>query len=80
MQMLANKQTDAAIMPRAVGLYLAKKYNVKVKIMHSNYRGTPVAIAVKKGNKALLDKLNSAFKPLIRSEAINAILSDYQQP
>ncbi|MDE3270419.1 transporter substrate-binding domain-containing protein [Pseudoalteromonas sp. G4] len=80
MQMLATKQTDAAIMPRAVGLYLAKKYNVKVKIVHSNYRGTPVAIAVKKGNKALLDKLNSALKTLIRSEEINTILSDYQQP
>lgn len=79
MQMLASGKTDAAIMPKAVGLYLAKKYNVKVKIVHSNYRGTPVAIAVKKGNAKLLNKLNSALKPLIESGEVNTLLVGYQR-
>ncbi|WP_105172624.1 transporter substrate-binding domain-containing protein [Pseudoalteromonas sp. T1lg24] len=78
MLMLANGETTAAIMPRSVGLYLAKQYGVKVKIVQSNYRGTPVAIAVRKGNKVLLDKLNSALQTLLSSGQLDTLQSNYQ--
>lgn len=65
MQQLSSGKVMAAIMPNAVGLYLAKQLNIKVKTLENLDSGTPIAIAVKKGNQVLLNKINSTLERLI---------------
>ncbi|QYJ87344.1 transporter substrate-binding domain-containing protein [Shewanella mesophila] len=64
MSMLQSGKISAAIMPKAVGLYLAKQRNIKIKIIEDSTPMTPVAVAVKKGNQALLNQINLALEQL----------------
>lgn len=73
MQLLFDGRTEAAIMPRGVGVYLAKKLNLKVRILDSPDPGSPVAIAVKKGNVALQAMLNHGLQSLIKDGEIDRL-------
>jgi ABC-type amino acid transport substrate-binding protein len=75
MQMLADRLTLAAIMPRGVGFYLAKQFGLEVRVLLAHPRGTPVALAVRKGDRALQETLNGAMEELIQE---GAILSLYE--
>ncbi|WDP91597.1 MAG: transporter substrate-binding domain-containing protein [Desulfobacter sp.] len=66
MQLLEAGNTQAAIMPRAVGRFLAKEMDLPVRILTTSDAGSPVALAVKKGEQGLLEKLNAALDELIR--------------
>ncbi|MCE9678197.1 transporter substrate-binding domain-containing protein [Shewanella sp. AS1] len=65
MMLLASGKVAAAIMPKAVGFYLAKQLGLKIRMLpFADYPGTPVAIAVKKGNTQLSARLNQALNRL----------------
>ncbi len=73
MELLHSGKTKAAIMPKAVGQYLATQMGFKVKILINPDPGSPVAMAVKKGNTQLLEKLNTALQELITDGKIQAL-------
>ena len=73
MQLLADRLTLAAIMPRGVGFYLADEMGVPVRILFTHPRGTPVALAVRKGDQALRDILTQVLEELIRDGEIEAL-------
>jgi ABC-type amino acid transport substrate-binding protein len=49
MRLLKSGDSRAMMAPRAVGYYLAKQFNVKVRVLIESDRPSPVAIAVRKG-------------------------------
>jgi len=65
MKLLKNGEFEAMIAPKEVGFYLAKKFDVKIRILAEAEIGTPVGIAVKKGNMQLLNMLENALQELI---------------
>jgi len=73
MQLLAEGHSLGAIMPRGVGLYLADEMDVAVRILFSHPRGTPVALAVRKGGQALRETLNRALEELIGAGEVDAL-------
>ncbi|WNO10643.1 transporter substrate-binding domain-containing protein [Teredinibacter sp. KSP-S5-2] len=73
MELLYQKDTVAAIMPKAVGLYLAKQLGFSVKVLENPDPGSPVAIAVKKGNASLLQSLDSSLRALIEEGEIERL-------
>ena len=77
MQLLHDKATVAAIMPKAVGLYLAKKMNFEVKILENPDPGSPVALAVKKGNTELLELLDRTLQELIEEGEIEKLYEEW---
>lgn len=77
---LKDKSVVAVIAPIEVGLYLSKKLKIETKVFdEGDYPGSPVGIAVKKGDSKLLELLNSALKKLIESGEIDKILKKYGQ-
>lgn len=77
MQLLHSGKTNAAIMPKAVGLYLAKQIVFKVKILEDHDPGSPVAIAVKKGNHVLLAKIDKILQDLIEEGEIEKLYNKW---
>ena len=73
MRLLKSGKFSAMIAPKKVGLYLAKKLYVEVKIIAEVEPGTPVAIAVKKGNLQLLNMLESKLQTLINEGEIHKL-------
>ncbi len=73
MELLFQGETQAAIMPRAVGLYLAEKMGLRVKILDGFDPGSPVAMAVKKGNSQLLQKIDRIIKELMEKGEIDKL-------
>ncbi len=77
MELLHSGKTRAAIMPKAVGHYLGKQMGVKIKILINPDPGSPVAIAVKKGNNELLEQLDTALQGLIRAGKIKDLRNNW---
>ena len=77
MQMLGSGKIRAAIMPKAVGFYLAKRIGLDVKILIAPDPGSPVVFAVKKGNHKLLQQLDTALRELIKSGDIDKLYNDW---
>ena len=77
MRLLKSGKFSAMIAPKKVGLYLAKKLYVEVKIIAEVEPGTPVAIAVKKGNLQLLNMLESKLQTLINEGEIHKLQQDW---
>lgn len=73
MKLLRSGKTKAAIMPEAVGKYLAKQMGFKIKILVNPDPGSPVAIAVKKGNQDVLNELDTALQDLMKDDEIKAL-------
>ncbi|QDF74778.1 MULTISPECIES: transporter substrate-binding domain-containing protein [Shewanella] len=73
MQMLKEGRIQAAIMPKAVGFYLARQMGIKVKILDNPDPGSPVAFAVKRGNQALLTQIDTALGILIAEGEIQRL-------
>ncbi|MCG9737384.1 transporter substrate-binding domain-containing protein [Shewanella insulae] len=73
MELLKAGKIEAAIMPKAVGLYLAQQMGVGVKILDNPDPGSPVAFAVKKGNIELLAKIDDALNSFIEEGEIERL-------
>lgn len=73
MELLFEGKTQAAIMPKAVGLYLAEQMGFKVKILEGIDPGSPVAMAVKKGNRQLLERIDWVLKELMEKGEIDKL-------
>lgn len=79
MRLLKAGKFSAMIAPKWVGLYLAKKLQVEVKIVTEAKLGTPVAIAVKKGNVQLLNMLENRLQILIKEGEIYKLQQDWSE-
>lgn len=77
MKLLFNKKVEGVIMPRAVGLYLAKEMGLKVKVLYSPDPGSKVSVAVLKGNKELINNINEVLEHLIESGEISRIYNKW---
>lgn len=73
-QLLVHHRVEACLMPYAVGKTLAQGQRVKVRVIDVGDRGTPVAFAVKKGNKHLLNRLNIAIEQVQRKGLLTPYL------
>lgn len=78
MALLHKKEVDAVIAPLEVGLYIAAKMGMKVKILGNPDPGSPVAIAVKKGDKKLLNKLNRGLENISKRDGFKKIFDKWQ--
>lgn len=74
-QDLLNGRVDAVVVDSPVAKALAKKYNVEVTTTIQT--GEEYGIAVKKGNKELLDQINKALNEILNSSEWEAIVSKY---
>lgn len=77
MLLLKSGVFSAMIAPKAVGLYLAKKYDVSVKILLETKYGSPVGIAVKKDNQELLQILENSLLLLIQDGEIDKLYNNW---
>ncbi|MDK6028844.1 basic amino acid ABC transporter substrate-binding protein [Ignisphaera sp. 4213-co] len=74
-QDLINGRVDAVVVDSPVANTLAKKYSVEVAATITT--GEEYGIAVKKGNKALLDQINKALSEILNSSEWDSIISKY---
>lgn len=73
MQQLKDGAVQAAIMPLEVGIVLAKSLQVDVRVLAKPRLGSPVAIAVRKGDQELLYQLGLALHQLILEGEIDKL-------
>ena len=73
MQQLKDGAVQAAIMPLEVGIVLAKSLQVEVRVLAKPQLGSPVAIAVRKGDQELLHQLDLALHQLILEGEIDKL-------
>ncbi len=62
--LLKDQQVSAVIAPRAVGLHIAEKTGLKVKILTEAGEKSPVGLAFKKNNRELLSRVDSILEKL----------------
>ncbi|WFS61362.1 transporter substrate-binding domain-containing protein [Pseudodesulfovibrio thermohalotolerans] len=74
MQMLVEGRVVAVIAPMAVGLLLAERHGVAVRIMDMGDPGSPVGFAVEKGNEELRNRLEAVLEALKREGALKPVL------
>ncbi|WP_272700059.1 transporter substrate-binding domain-containing protein [Desulfovibrio sp. Fe33] len=75
MQLLAEGRVVAVIAPMAVGLLLAERHGVSVRIMDVGDPGSPVGFAVEKGDEDLRLRLEEALEALKREGALKSVLA-----
>ncbi|MCJ2164955.1 MULTISPECIES: transporter substrate-binding domain-containing protein [unclassified Pseudodesulfovibrio] len=80
MEMLKQGKAVAAIAPKAVGVFLACKYDVDVRMIDVGDPGVPVGIAVAKGNRTLLMQMEAALNALVDEGALQEVLKRWQTP
>lgn len=73
-QMLKEGKVQGVIAPLEVGYYVAHKLHLDVHSMHDDNAGTPVSIAVSKGNSELITKLNRAIGSLLKNGKIQKLV------
>lgn len=76
-QLLKRGEVVAVVAPKAVGYYLAAKHEISVRIIDGSDPGTPVGLAVSKGNTQLLERLESALKALREDGKIDAVMAKW---
>lgn len=76
-RLLKSGKFIAMIAPKEVGLYLANKYNTPIRIVHEMEQGTPVAIAVKKGNTNLINMFNDLLLKAKSKKRIEALYMNW---
>ncbi|WP_319543919.1 transporter substrate-binding domain-containing protein [uncultured Pseudodesulfovibrio sp.] len=77
-RMLKEKVVVAVIAPLEVGLYLAKKHSVEVRILDNSDPGSPVGIAVNKGNGELLNQIEKALEALKTEGVLDTIINRWR--
>lgn len=76
-KLLAKDFYRAAIMPKGVGLFLADKLNIDVKIVYESENASPVSIALHKDNTTDLKKINAVLAELIKNGMIDSLYSKW---
>ncbi len=76
-QDVKNGKLDAVVIDSATGKALAEKNGLKVVEDPSAFESEEYAIAVKKGNKDLLDKINAVLKEMKDNGEIDALAEKY---
>lgn len=76
-QDVKNGKLDAVVIDSATGKALAEKNGLKVVEDPSAFESEEYAIAVKKGNKELLDKINAVLKEMKDNGEIDALAEKY---
>ncbi|QGY41138.1 transporter substrate-binding domain-containing protein [Pseudodesulfovibrio cashew] len=77
MQLLEEGNVLAMIAPKAVAHYLAKKHDVHIKVIEDSDPGSPVAVAVEKGNTKLMIRLQDALVKLEENGRLDAVFSKW---
>jgi len=75
LQALLNGQVDVIVLDSPVAEMFTKKYDVK--IIYTIQTNEHYGIAVKKGNKELLNKINKALNEIMNSSDWNNLISKY---
>ena len=75
---LVNGQVDIVILDEAPA-QLISKANAGTEVLSASLTGEQYGIAVKKGNKALLDSINSALKAMKDDGTLDNIMQKYFQ-
>lgn len=73
MDLLARGETTAAIMPLGVGKYLARQRGLKIRVLLSPDPGSDVAIALRKGQPELLERINAALRDIEAEGELKAL-------
>jgi polar amino acid transport system substrate-binding protein len=76
---LRHGSLDALIIPHKVALFLSEKYEVPIKFVGNVSHKIPVAIAVKKGKKKLLGKLEKTLHHLSNKQSIQPVVQKYSK-
>lgn len=74
LRLLKEGKVVAVVAPKAVGYHLASRHNIAVRIIDDTDPGSPVGLAVVKGNIRLRDLLDRALEELRESGELNAVL------
>lgn len=74
---LANKRVDALLLDEPIVKYYGEA-NPKIKLVGPPYGRMEYGVAVRKGNVALLQKINSAIDSLIEDGTLRAILERWK--
>ncbi len=74
-QALVNGQIDVIVVDTPVAQNFVQKYDVKV--IHTFETGETYGIAVKEGNKELLDKINNALDEIMNSPEWDQLVAKY---
>ncbi|TDT89743.1 amino acid ABC transporter substrate-binding protein (PAAT family) [Pseudodesulfovibrio indicus] len=77
MRMLLQGNVIAVIAPRAVGLSLARRYGMAVRVIDVGDPGSPVGFAVAKGNAELRDRMENALRELEQSGLLQPVLDKW---
>lgn len=75
MAALRDGKVQAALMPDAVGFFLARKLGLQVKAVEIGDPGASVAFAVRKGNTELLSQVDAAVRKALADKAVSGILA-----
>ena len=78
-QEVKNGKLDAVVIDSATGKALAEKNGLKVVEDAEAFEAEEYAIAVKKGNTELLDKINATLKEMKESGAIDELAIKYNE-
>jgi len=78
MRMLQQGTAVAVIAPLEVGLYLAQKHKINVRILENADPGSPVGIAVIKGNDELLNQIEKALQALKQEGVLDLIITKWR--
>lgn len=73
MELLAQGQAAAAIMPLEVGLFLAAERGLPVRVLVNPDPGSEVAIALRKGQPELLRSINEALRDMQADGELEAL-------
>ncbi|MCG8685030.1 MAG: transporter substrate-binding domain-containing protein [Desulfobacterales bacterium] len=77
MTLLGSGTTRAAIMPKAVGIFLANQMDLRVKILINSDPGSRVGLAVAKGNQKLLSLIDQVLVQLIHSKQVDRLYNKW---
>lgn len=77
MNLLVHGEAVAMIAPKAVAYYLAGLYGVKLRILDDPDPGSPVGVAVGKGNSELHLQIQSALDELTKEGELESLLSKW---
>lgn len=74
---LKAKQVEGVIAPELVSQHFGQKLNLRLKMIGVRDQGAEVSITVRKNDKELVEKINSAVEKLKASGKIDKILKHY---
>jgi polar amino acid transport system substrate-binding protein len=77
-QLLAQGQVDAVIAPLEVGHWVAKKMSLSIRVLPERDKGSPVAFAVEKTDRALADRISKVTDELLKNGKIREIMKKYR--